>query len=206
MSLHVPENASTKDMIGAEQLALMKPGALLINAARGTVVDIPALCDALSRKHLAGAAIDVFPTEPATNSDPFHPPLCEFDNVILTPHVGGSTQEAQENIGLEVAGKLAKYSDNGSTLSAVNFPEVSLPLHEGRVSRLLHIHENRPGILTAINKIFAEQGVNIAAQYLQTTSQMGYVVIDIDAEEDVAHNALLAMKAIPGTIRARLLY
>ena len=206
VSLHVPENASTKDMIGAEQLALMKPGALLINAARGTVVDIPALCDALSRKHLAGAAIDVFPTEPATNSDPFHSPLCEFDNVILTPHVGGSTQEAQENIGLEVAGKLAKYSDNGSTLSAVNFPEVSLPLHEGRVSRLLHIHENRPGILTAINKIFAEQGVNIAAQYLQTTSQMGYVVIDIDAEEDVAHNALLAMKAIPGTIRARLLY
>ncbi len=121
VSLHVPENASTKNMMGAKEIALMKPGSLLINAARGTVVDIPALCDALATKHLAGAAIDVFPTEPATNSDPFTSPLCEFDNVILTPHIGGSTQEAQENIGLEVAGKLIKYSDNGSTLSAVNF-------------------------------------------------------------------------------------
>ena len=108
--------------------------------------------------------------------------------MILTPHIGGSTQEAQENIGLEVAGKLSKYSDNGSTLSAVNFPEVSLPLHGGR--RLLHIHENRPGVLTAINQIFAEQGVNIAAQYLQTNSQMGYVVIDIEADEDIAEKAL----------------
>jgi D-3-phosphoglycerate dehydrogenase len=204
VSLHVPENASTKNMMGAEELALMKPGSLLINAARGTVVDIPALADALKRKHLAGAAIDVFPTEPATNSDPFTSPLCEFDNVILTPHIGGSTQEAQENIGLEVAGKLSKYSDNGSTLSAVNFPEVSLPLHGGR--RLLHIHENRPGVLTALNQIFAEQGVNIAAQYLQTNAQMGYVVIDIEADEDVAEKALQSMKAIPGTIRARLLY
>ena len=186
VSLHVPENASTKNMMGPEELALMKPGALLINASRGTVVDIPALCDALSRKH-AGAAIDVFPTEPATNSDPFNSPLCEFDNVILTPHIGGSTQEAQENIGLEVAGKLAKYSDNGSTLSAVNFPEVSLPLHGGR--RLLHIHENRPGILTALNQIFAAQNINIAAQYLQTTPQMGYVVIDIEADGDVAAGA-----------------
>lgn len=206
ISLHVPENASTKNMIGANELALMKPGSLLINCARGTVVDILALCDALASKHLAGAAIDVFPTEPATNSDPFTSPLCEFDNVILTPHIGGSTQEAQENIGLEVAGKLAKYSDNGSTLSAVNFPEVSLPLHGGSTSRLLHIHENRPGILTALNQIFAEQGINIAAQYLQTTPQMGYVVIDVDAEEDIAEAALKSMKAIPGTIRARLLY
>ncbi|MGE9569111.1 phosphoglycerate dehydrogenase, partial [Escherichia coli] len=129
VSLHVPENPSTKNMMGAKEISLMKPGSLLINASRGTVVDIPALCDALASKHLAGAAIDVFPTEPATNSDPFTSPLCEFDNVLLTPHIGGSTQEAQENIGLEVAGKLIKYSDNGSTLSAVNFPEVSLPLH-----------------------------------------------------------------------------
>lgn len=142
VSLHVPENPSTKNMMGAKEISLMKPGSLLINASRGTVVDIPALCDALASKHLAGAAIDVFPTEPATNSDPFTSPLCEFDNVLLTPHIGGSTQEAQENIGLEVAGKLIKYSDNGSTLSAVNFPEVSLPLHGGR--RLMHIHENRP--------------------------------------------------------------
>ncbi|MGJ2286880.1 phosphoglycerate dehydrogenase [Salmonella enterica subsp. enterica serovar Paratyphi A] len=180
VSLHVPENASTKNMMGAKEIALMKPGSLLINAARGTVVDIPALCDALATKHLAGAAIDVFPTEPATNSDPFTSPLCEFDNVILTPHIGGST------------------------LSAVNFPEVSLPLHGGR--RLMHIHENRPGVLTALDQIFAEQGVNIAAQYLQTSARMGYVVIDIEADGDVAEKALLAMKAIPGTIRARLLY
>ena len=140
VSLHVPETPSTQNMIGSEELALMKPGALLINA-RGTVIDIPALCNALASKHLAGAAIDVFPVEPATNSDPFNSPLCEFDNVILTPHIGGSTQEAQENIGLEVSGKLAKYSDNGSTLSAVNFPEVSLPMHAASASRLLHIHE-----------------------------------------------------------------
>ena len=206
VSLHVPENDSTKNMIDAAALALMKPGSLLINASRGTVVDIPALCDALARQHLAGAAVDVFPTEPATNSDPFTSPLCEFDNVLLTPHIGGSTQEAQENIGLEVAGKLIKYSDNGSTLSAVNFPEVSLPHHSQHVSRLLHIHENRPGILTAINQIFAEKGVNIAGQYLQTTPHIGYVVIDIDAPEHIANDALQAMKAIPGTIRARMLY
>ncbi|CUU25133.1 D-3-phosphoglycerate dehydrogenase [Duffyella gerundensis] len=206
VTLHVPETASTQDMIGEKELAWMKPGALLINASRGTVVDIPALCDALKRKHLAGAAIDVFPTEPATNSDPFTSPLCEFDNVILTPHIGGSTEEAQENIGIEVAGKLAKYSDNGSTLSAVNFPEVSLPVHGEHVSRLLHIHENRPGVLTALNQIFAEQGINIAAQFLQTTPYMGYVVIDIDADQTVADKALQLMKAIPGTMRARLLY
>ena len=206
VSLHVPETPSTQNMIGAEELAWMKPGSLLINASRGTVVDIPALCQALENKHLAGAAIDVFPVEPATNSDPFTSPLCEFDNVILTPHIGGSTQEAQENIGIEVAGKLAKYSDNGSTLSAVNFPEASLPAHAVNASRLMHIHENRPGVLTAINQIFAEQGINIVAQYLQTTPQMGYVVIDVDAAQEGAQKALQLMKAIPGTIRARLLY
>ncbi|AFI92085.1 phosphoglycerate dehydrogenase [Pectobacterium parmentieri] len=204
VSLHVPENESTHNMMGAEELALMKPGAILINAARGTVVDISALCEVLSSKHLSGAAIDVFPQEPATNSDPFLSPLCEFDNVLLTPHIGGSTQEAQENIGDEVAGKLAKYSDNGSTLSAVNFPEVSLPVHGARASRLLHIHENRPGVITKINQIFAEQGINIAAQYLQTTPEIGYVVIDV--ETDGAQTALQLMKAIPGTIRARLLF
>ncbi|BCQ38316.1 D-3-phosphoglycerate dehydrogenase [Erwinia rhapontici] len=206
VSLHVPETQSTQNMMGPEELALMKPGALLINASRGTVVDIPALCHVLATKHLAGAAIDVFPEEPATNSDPFNSPLCEFDNVILTPHIGGSTQEAQENIGIEVAGKLAKYSDNGSTLSAVNFPEASLPMHGANASRLMHIHENRPGVLTAINLIFADQGINISAQYLQTTPQMGYVVIDVDAPQDVADRALQLMKAIPGTVRARLLY
>jgi len=206
VTLHVPENSSTKEMIGAAELALMKPGAILINASRGTVVDIPALSEALSTKHLSGAAIDVFPEEPATNSDPFISPLSAFDNVILTPHIGGSTEEAQENIGDEVAGKLAKYSDNGSTLSAVNFPEVSLPGHGVNVSRLLHTHENRPGILTQINQIFAEEGVNIAAQYLQTGAQIGYVVIDVEAELDKAAVALQRMKQIPGTIRARQLF
>jgi len=206
VTLHVPETPNTKNMISTEQLAQMKPGSLLINASRGTVIDIPALCDALRSQHLSGAAIDVFPEEPATNSDPFHSPLCEFDNVILTPHIGGSTMEAQEGIGLEVAGKLVKYSDNGSTLSAVNFPEASLPTHSEKACRLLHIHENRPGILTSINQIFAEQGINIAAQYLQTGPEVGYVVIDVEASLDSVANALQQMKAIPGTIRARLLY
>ncbi|MCI4180874.1 phosphoglycerate dehydrogenase, partial [Dickeya dianthicola] len=204
VSLHVPETDSTQNMIGADELALMKPGSILINASRGTVVDIPALSNALANKHLSGAAIDVFPQEPAANSDPFLSPLCEFDNVILTPHIGGSTEEAQENIGGEVAGKLVKYSDNGSTLSAVNFPEVSLPTHSDRASRLLHIHENRPGIMTQINNIFAAQSINIAAQYLQTSPEIGYVVIDV--ETDGADTALQLMKSIPGTIRARLLF
>ncbi|WP_410013590.1 phosphoglycerate dehydrogenase [Sodalis sp. C49] len=204
VSLHVPDTQSTRNMMGKDEFGHMKPGSLFINASRGTVVDIPALCDALASKHIAGAAVDVFPEEPATNSDPFNSPLCEFDNVILTPHIGGSTEEAQENIGVEVAGKLAKYSDNGSTLSAVNFPEVSLPEHGDNVSRLLHIHENRPGILTRINQIFAEQSINIAAQYLQTTPEIGYVVIDV--ETDTENTALQLLKAIPGTIRARLLY
>ncbi|WP_416260875.1 phosphoglycerate dehydrogenase [Gibbsiella quercinecans] len=206
VSLHVPETPNTQNMIGKAELAQMKPGAMLINASRGTVVDIPALCEALASEHLVGAAIDVFPEEPASNKEPFHSPLCEFDNVLLTPHIGGSTQEAQENIGDEVAGKLVKYSDNGSTLSAVNFPEASLPVHGPRASRLLHIHENRPGILTQINNIFADEGVNIAAQYLQTSPEIGYVVIDIEAETESADAALQRMKAIPGTIRARLLY
>ncbi len=206
VSLHVPETETTQDMIGKAQLAAMKPGAILINASRGTVIDIPALTEALESKHLSGAAIDVFPVEPASNSEPFDSPLCQFDNVILTPHIGGSTEEAQENIGTEVAGKLAKYSDNGSTLSAVNFPEVSLPMHRATASRLLHIHENRPGILTAINNIFADQNINIVGQYLQTSPHLGYVVIDIDAEQEVADKALQLMKQIPGTIRSRLLY
>lgn len=203
ISLHVPETAGTKNMMGAEEFARMKPGAIFINAARGTVVDIPALCNALESGHIAGAAIDAFPEEPASNKEPFESPLMKFDNVILTPHVGGSTQEAQENIGIEVAGKLAKYSDNGSTLSSVNFPEVSLPEHRS-CSRLLHIHANRPGILTQINTIFAEEGINIAAQYLQTTAEIGYVVIDVETAR--SEEALTKLKAIDGTIRARILH
>ncbi|MCC8373901.1 MULTISPECIES: phosphoglycerate dehydrogenase [Photorhabdus] len=207
VSLHVPETPSTKNIIGATELTLMKPGSILINASRGTVVDIPALCDALESEHLSGAAVDVFPVEPATNNDPFESPLRKFDNVLLTPHIGGSTQEAQENIGYEVAGKLAKYSDNGSTLSAVNFPEVSLPVHADDTNRFLHIHENRPGILNSINQVFAEQDINIAAQYLRTSGDMGYVVIDIVTENPAqAEMVFQKLKALPGTIRSRLLY
>ena len=203
ISLHVPETPETKNMMGAEEFARMKPGAIFINAARGTVVDIPALCGALESGHIAGAAIDVFPTEPTSNKERFESPLTAFDNVLLTPHVGGSTQEAQENIGIEVAGKLTKYSDNGSTLSSVNFPEVSLPQHRD-CSRLLHIHKNRPGILTQINTIFAQDGINIAAQYLQTSANIGYVVIDVETAR--SEEALVKLKAIDGTIRARILH
>ena len=203
VSLHVPETQQTQDMIGAAEFEAMKSGAIFINASRGTVVDIDALAEALSTKKLAGAAIDVFPVEPKGNDDEFLSPLRGFDNVILTPHIGGSTKEAQENIGLEVASKLAKYSDNGSSLSAVNFPEVSLPEHVN-ASRLLHIHHNQPGILTQINQAFAEHNINIAAQYLQTDDQIGYVVIDIESSNSA--KALKALKAIDGTIRARILH
>ena len=203
ISLHVPETPQTKNLMGPEQLKRMKPGAILINASRGTVVDIDALTDALKEQHIGGAAIDVFPVEPKSNDEEFLSPLRGLDNVILTPHVGGSTQEAQENIGIEVAGKLAKYSDNGSTLSAVNFPEVSLPEHIGR-SRLLHIHKNQPGMLTKINEAFAKHNINIAAQYLQTDEQIGYVVIDVDTDD--SETALDELKQIPGTVKARLLH
>ena len=203
ISLHVPETAQTQDMIGTAELNVMKQGAILINASRGTVVDIDALATALSENKVSGAAIDVFPVEPKSNDEEFETPLRGFDNVILTPHVGGSTQEAQENIGIEVAGKLAKYSDNGSTLSAVNFPEASLPEHTGR-SRLLHIHTNQPGVLTKINEAFAKHNINIAAQYLQTDDALGYVVIDV--ETDDSQTALDELKQISGTIKARLLH
>jgi D-3-phosphoglycerate dehydrogenase len=203
VSLHVPETVHTKNMIGSKELAQMKEGAILINASRGTVIDIDALVAALESGKINGAAIDVFPVEPKSNSEEFESPLRAFDNVILTPHVGGSTQEAQQNIGIEVAGKLAKYSDNGSTLSAVNFPEVSLPSHINR-SRLLHIHVNRPGVLTQINQTFADHGINIAAQYLQTSEEIGYVVVDVEA--DRADDAFAQLEAIEGTIKTRLLH
>lgn len=203
ISLHVPETEQTQNMIGAAEFEQMKQGAIFINASRGTVVDIDALAEAIKGKKLAGAAIDVFPVEPKSNDEEFVSPLRGLDNVLLTPHVGGSTQEAQENIGIEVAGKLAKYSDNGSTLSAVNFPEVSLPEHTNR-SRLLHIHKNQPGVLTKINEAFARQNINIAAQYLQTDDVLGYVVIDVDADD--SKQALKELKAIDGTVKARILH
>lgn len=205
VTLHVPETPQTHCMIGAEELARMKPGARLINAARGTVVDIDALVAALKENRISGAALDVFPVEPKTGEQ-FVSPLCEFDNVLLTPHVGGSTEEAQESIGAEVAAKLIKYSNNGSTLSAVNFPEVSLPEHPGS-HRLLHIHKNRPGVMSALNGIFSEAEINISAEYLQTDSKIGYVVVDVDTVEPAASAELRRrIDAVPGTIRTRVLY
>ncbi|GAB2512233.1 phosphoglycerate dehydrogenase [Microbulbifer agarilyticus] len=203
VSLHVPELPSTKWMIGAEQIAKMKKGAILLNASRGTVVEIEPLAEALKSGHLAGTAIDVFPVEPRGNDDEFQSPLRGLDNALLTPHVGGSTVEAQENIGVEVADKLALYSDNGTTTSSVNFPEVALPGHAG-AHRLLHIHKNVPGVLGAINQVFSDNGINISAQFLQTNETVGYVVIDVDAE--YSDLALEKLKNIPGTLRCRVLF
>ena len=203
VSLHVPELPSTQWMIGAAEIAAMKPGGILINAARGTVVEIEPLAQALKERKLLGAAIDVFPVEPRSNKDEFLSPLRGLDNVILTPHVGGSTMEAQANIGLEVAEKLVKYSDNGTSTSSVNFPEVALPAHPGK-HRLLHIHRNVPGVLSQINQIFSDNHINIAAQYLQTNEAVGYVVIDIDAAS--SDLALDKLAQVPGTLRSRVLF
>jgi D-3-phosphoglycerate dehydrogenase len=205
VTLHVPETPATKDMFGPAQIAGMKRGAHLINASRGTVVDIDALAEALRAGQVGGAAVDVFPVEPKGNGDAFVSPLAGLDQVILTPHVGGSTLEAQDNIGVEVAAKLVRYSDNGSTLSAVNFPEVTLPGHEGS-RRILHIHRNVPGVLSQINDVFRNQGVNIDGQFLRTDPQVGYVVIDVTASEEQAAVLKDAMAAIEGTLRVRVLY
>jgi D-3-phosphoglycerate dehydrogenase len=203
VSLHVPETAATQDMIGEKEFSQMKKGAIFLNAARGTVVDIDALAASLESGHLGGTAIDVFPVEPRGNDEEFISPLRAFDNAILTPHIGGSTMEAQENIGFEVAEKLVKYSDNGTTTSSVNLPEVALPEHPN-AHRLLHVHQNVPGILTKINQVFSENNINIAAQYLQTNENVGYVVVDIDAEySDVA---LQQLRNIEGTVRCRVLF
>jgi D-3-phosphoglycerate dehydrogenase len=163
----------------------MRPGSFLINASRGHVVDIDALAKSLREQHLGGAAIDVFPVEPGSNRDLFRSPLRGMDNVLLTPHIGGSTMEAQENIAVEVAGKLVKYSDNGTTRSAVNFPQVSLPDHEN-ASRILHIHRNEPGVLQRINSVFSGRAVNIASQYLETHRDIGYVVMDIETRDPLS--------------------
>ncbi|AVY67117.1 phosphoglycerate dehydrogenase [Xanthomonas translucens] len=205
VTLHVPETPSTKDMIGAAQIAQMKPGAHLINASRGTVIDIAALDAALRSGHIGGAAVDVFPVEPKGNGDAFESPLTAHDNVILTPHVGGSTLEAQDNIGVEVAAKLVRYSDNGSTVSAVNFPEVTLPEHAESL-RLLHIHRNVPGVLSQINELFSRHNVNIDGQFLRTDPKVGYVVIDVAASEQLAAVLKDELGQIAGTVRTRVLY
>jgi D-3-phosphoglycerate dehydrogenase len=203
VTLHVPATPRTRNLMDAAALAKMKPEAVLINASRGDVVDLDALAARLESGALLGAAIDVFPKEPKSNDETFASPLVGMPNVILTPHVGGSTQEAQENIGFEVAEKLIRYSDNGSTLSAVNFPEVALPEHPGQ-HRLLHIHRNVPGVLSAINRVLSEQAVNVTGQYLQTNAEIGYVVIDI--ETDYSGPVLDALRAVPETIKARVLF
>jgi D-3-phosphoglycerate dehydrogenase len=203
VSLHVPEVPSTRNMMRAEHFAQMKKGGIFINAARGTCVDIDALAAAITSKHLNGAAIDVFPKEPKSNDEEFISSLRGLDNVILTPHIGGSTLEAQANIGLEVAEKFARYSDTGATTTSVNFPEVSLPVTPGK-HRLLHIHKNVPGVLSAINLVFAENGINISAQSLMTNENIGYLVMEVDAAySDVA---LEKLQQINGTIRTRVLY
>jgi D-3-phosphoglycerate dehydrogenase / 2-oxoglutarate reductase len=203
VTLHVPENEQTANMISAPQLALMRKGSLLINASRGSVVDYAAVAEALKKGFLAGAAADVFPYEPASNDEQFVSVLQEFDNVILTPHIGGNTSEAQENIGFEVTEKLIRYSDNGSTIGSVNFPQISLQQNKDK-QRFLHIHKNMPGLLKDINYVFTAKDINIASQFLQTDAEIGYVIID--TESQAGDIILEELKKIPHTIRARMLY
>jgi D-3-phosphoglycerate dehydrogenase len=205
VSLHVPETPATQGMIGEREIRAMKAGAYFINNARGTVVDLDALASALRDGHLRGAAVDVFPVEPAANGEAFVSPLQGLDNVIITPHVGGSTEEAQERIGAEVAKKLVEYSDVGSTVGAVNFPQVQLPARPTG-TRFIHVHRNVPGVLTGLNEIFARRGLNIAGQFLQTDGEIGYVVIEADGTREDSEAVLDDARAIDGTIRARLLY
>ena len=203
VSLHVPELPSTMNMMRAEEFAQMKRGSIFINAARGTCVDIDALAAAIASKHLSGAAIDVFPVEPKGNDEEFLSALRPFDNVILTPHIGGSTQEAQANIGIEVGEKFVRYSDAGSTVTAVNFPEVSIPQQPG-THRLLHIHRNVPGVLSAVNSLFARNNINISAQSMMTKGDIGYMIMDVEASASDA--AIDALQTVEGTLRTRVLY
>ncbi len=204
VSLHVPETPATMNLIGREQLRLMKPGSVLINNARGTVVDVDALAEAIKTKHLSGAAVDVFPEEPESNDQPFESPLRGLPGVILTPHIAGSTLEAQRNIAEEVSTKLIKYMNNGSTAGSVNFPEVDLPvLHAGH-HRLLHLHKNVPGVLSRLHKVMADLNVNIAAETLQSNPRHGYVILDIDDKNSDAVRE--GLKSIPETIRVRTLW
>lgn len=203
VTLHVPETPETAGLIGQDELAAMKPGAYLVNASRGTVVDVDALAAALVSGQIGGAAVDVFPTEPKSRDETFESPLRGIPNVILTPHVGGSTLEAQENIGADVAWKLAAYSDSGTTIAAVNFPQLGLTPQED-CHRVLHIHRNEPGVLRRINDVLSAQDTNILGQHLQTLGTVGYVVTDVSEIDAVA--TLPQLKAIPGTLRARILY
>ncbi len=205
VTLHVPGTPETVDMIQAAQLARMRRGAFLINASRGNVVDIDALAAAVREGHVAGAAIDVYPTEPSSPKGELKTPLRGLEQVILTPHVGGATHEAQASIGTEVADKLIRYSDTGSTTGAVNFVEVSLPVQDG-TTRFLSVHNNVPGVLSKINNVFSSRAHNIAGQYLRTDGQIGYVVLDLAGRIGDAEDIRDELLAIDGTIRVRLLY
>lgn len=204
VSLHVPETPLTHGLMSAERIGKMKSGAYLINNSRGTVVDLDALADALRQGRLRGAAVDVFPVEPRSNDERFVSPLQGIPNVILTPHIGGSTEEAQDRIGSEVARKLVDYVETGSTLGAVNFPQVQIPPRLGGV-RFLHVHRNVPGVLGHINQAFARRDVNIASQYLQTEGELGYVVVEADAAPADRAGILAELDAIEGTVRTRLI-
>ncbi|WP_299817239.1 phosphoglycerate dehydrogenase [uncultured Roseibium sp.] len=204
VSLHVPDTPTTRNMFRAEHIAKMKKGAFLINNARGKVIDIDALAEALKSGHLAGAAIDVFPVEPKSNKDEFVSPLRGLDNVILTPHVGGSTEEAQDRIGEEVSKRLVEYSDVGSTIGAVSFPQVQLSKGT-EVTRFIQVHHNAPGAMRTLNDLFTRHDLNICAQYLQSHQDIGYVVLDVDSMVDEPVRILEEIRALPNTIRARLL-
>jgi D-3-phosphoglycerate dehydrogenase len=203
LTFHVPESPDTINMLGKKELALLKKGAFVLNLARGTIVDIDALVESLQSGHIAGAAIDVFPEEPASNKDPFVSPLQNIPNVILTPHIGGSTEEAQKNIGIEVASKLIKYVNNGSTSFSVNFPNIELPLLRENY-RILNVHKNQPGFLRDINKIVSDLGGNINAQYLGTTKDIGYLIMDID--KDLGDKIKEEIRKHPNSIKTRILY
>jgi D-3-phosphoglycerate dehydrogenase / 2-oxoglutarate reductase len=205
VTLHVPETPQTKNMITAAKLKKMKSGSFLINASRGTVVEIDSLAEAIKTGHIAGAAVDVFPKEPADGNERFKSPLQGLRNVILTPHIGGSTEEAQANIGGEVAEKLVKYSDNGSTLGAVNFVEVQLPPQEN-TTRFMHIHRDVPGVMSRISDVFARRNINIAGQYLRTDGEIGYVVTDVIGRVQVGMGIRKDLAAVDGTVRTRFLY
>ena len=203
VTLHVPETPQTRDMIGPDELARMKPGACLLNASRGSVVVIDALADAIRRGHLGGAAIDVYPEEPEGNSDGFASPLRGLPNVILTPHIGGSTEEAQEAIGREVSAALMKYVNTGSTTGAVNFPHVELPV-DPDAHRILNVHRNVPGVLRDINRIVSDCNANIRAQVLSTDVDIGYLVMDLD--QDVSQDVKRGLAALPTSIKTRILF
>jgi D-3-phosphoglycerate dehydrogenase len=205
VSLHVPETPATAGMIGEAEIRAMKRGAYLINNSRGTVIDLDALARAIGDGHLAGAAVDVFPVEPSSNSERFKSPLQGLQNVILTPHIGGSTEEAQDRIGTEVARKIIDYFDSGSTTGAVNFPQVQLRARTNG-ARFSHVHRNVPGMLRRLNEMFLVRDVNIFAQYLETDRDIGYVVLDADLPPGMSDDILDEIQSLDGTIRTRLVY